>query len=96
MLTGKVNVGTTPTLVRSEAERKLIAITNLSAAVTVWISFNGESTVTGAAGATPGIPIRPGATFLASQEDRRSTVPNQAVWAVTESGTADVGFHTTI
>lgn len=94
MPTGKVNVGTTPTQVLSEQERRLTGITNLSASVTVYITFNGESTVTGAAGANPGIPIRPGATFLAAQEDRRSTVTNQAVWAVTESGTADVGFHT--
>lgn len=94
MPTGKVNVGTTPTQVLSEQERRLTGITNLSASVTVYITFNGESTVTGAAGANPGIPIRPGATFLAAQEDRRSTVANQAVWAVTESGTADVGFHT--
>lgn len=94
MPTGKVTVTTTPTLVRAESERKLITITNLSASVTVWITFNGESTVTGAAGANPGMPILPGATFIAVEEDRRSTITNQAVWAVTESGTADVGFHT--
>lgn len=94
MPTGKVTVGTTPVLVHAESERKLITITNLSASVTVWITFNGESTVTGAAGSNPGIPILPGATFIAFEEGRRSTVTNQAVWAVTESGTADVGFHT--
>lgn len=94
MPTGKVTVTTTPTLVRSESERKLIAVTNLSAAVTVYITFNGEVVVTGPSGANPGIPLRPGDTFLSSQEDRRSVVPNQAIYAVTESGSAEVGFHT--
>lgn len=94
MPTGKVTVSTTPVLVSAAAERKLIAVTNLSDAVTVWITFNGESTVTGAAGANPGIPILPGAIFIAYEDHRRSTVTNQAVWAVTESGTANVGFHT--
>lgn len=94
MPTGKVTVTTSPTLVRAQSERKLIAVTNLSSAVTVWMTFNGESVVTGASGANPGIPLRPGDTFIAAQEDRRATVPNQDVWAVTESGTAEVGFHT--
>lgn len=94
MPTGKVTVGTTPVLVRAGMERRLVAITNLSSSVTVWMTFNGESVVTGASGANPGIPLRPGDTFLAAQDDRRATVPNQDVWAVTESGTAEVGFHT--
>lgn len=94
MPTGKVTVTTTPTLVRSESERKLIAITNLSTSVPVYITFNGEAVVTGPSGANPGIPLQPGDTFLSSQEDRRSVVPNQAVYAVTESGSADVAFQT--
>lgn len=94
MPTGKVTVTTTPVLVRSAMERRFIAVTNLSASVPVYITFNGESTVTGPSGANPGIPLRPGDTFMSSQLDRRATVPNQAVWAVTESGTAEVGFHT--
>lgn len=94
MPTGKVTVTTTPVLVSAEKERKLIAVTNLSDSVRVYITFNGESVVTGPSGANPGIPLQPGATFLSSQEDRRSVVPNQAVYAVTESGTAEVGFHT--
>lgn len=94
MPTGKVTVTTASTLIRAEAERKMITVTNLSAATTVWITFNGESVVTGAAGANPGIPLRPGDTFVASDEDRRSVVVNQAVYGVTESGSAEVGFHT--
>lgn len=94
MPTGKVTVTTTPTLVRAESERKMIAVTNLSSSVTVWITFNGESVVTGATGANPGIPLRPGDTFVASEDNKRSTIPNQAVYGVTESGTAEVGFHT--
>ena len=94
MPTGKVTVTTTPTLVRAESERKIIAVTNLSSSVTVWMTFNGEAVVTGPSGANPGIPLRPGDTFISSQEDRRSVVSNQAVYAVTESGSAEVGFHT--
>lgn len=94
MPTGRVTVTTSSTLILAEAERKMITVTNLSASTTVWITFNGESVVTGAAGANPGIPLRPGDTWLASEEDRRSTVPNQAVYGITESGTADVGFTT--
>ena len=94
MPTGKVTVSTTPVLVSAAAERKLVAITNLSASVPVYITFNGESVVTGPSGANPGIPLRPGDTFISSQEDRRSVVSNQAVYAVTESGSAEVGFHT--
>lgn len=94
MPTGKVTVSTTPVLVRAEKERRLIAVTNLSTSVPVYITFNGEAVVTGPSGANPGIPLRPGDTFLSSQEDRRSVVPNQAIYAVTESGSAEVGFHT--
>ena len=92
MPAGKVTVGTTAVTVRAEEERKQIIVSNLSAATTIYFSVDG-GTPTAPAGAAPGTPLGPGERYIINQDDRRSTVCNAPIIAITAAGTADVAFN---
>lgn len=79
-----VTVTNTPTLIAAAAERKAIIVSNVGAA-TVYLSLSGDANVTDETGAKSGHPLAPGARVVLSREDRRSIVPNQAIYGITAS-----------
>lgn len=93
MPSGKVTVTTTATVVRAGEERKQIIVSNLSSTTTIYFSIDGANP-TGPAGANPGTPLGPGERYVAAQDDRRSTVCNAPIIAITASGSAEVAFNT--
>jgi len=89
----KVSVGTSATLILAEAERKAFIVSNIGAS-TIYLSIGGEASVTLPAGARPGLPLNAGDRIAVSQDDRRSIIPNQAVYGIVASGTVDVAVET--
>lgn len=76
-----VTVTTSATLVLAEGERKAAIISNVGA-VTVYLSLDGDATVTTDTGAKSGHPLPPGSRMTMSQGDRRSTVPNRPIYGI--------------
>lgn len=91
-LQSSVNVGTSATLIIAEGERKALVISNVGA-VTVYLSLSGDSTVTMDTGAKSGHPLPPGSRYVVAQDDRRSVLPNQAVYGIA-SATCKVAIET--
>lgn len=88
-LQNTVSVGTTPTLIIAEGERKAVIVSNLSAG-TVFLSVSGDATVS----TTKGHPLTQNAKYIASRDDRRSIVTNQAIYGIVASGTSNVVVET--
>jgi len=76
-----VTVGTSATLIIAEAERKALILSNVGT-VTVYLSLSGDATVTMDTGAKSGHPLPPGSRFVVAQDDRRSVLPNQAIYGI--------------
>lgn len=76
-----VTVGTSATLIIAEGERKALVISNVGA-VTVYLSLSGDATVTMDTGAKAGHPLPAGSRYVVAQDDRRSVLPNQAVYGI--------------
>lgn len=80
-LQSSVTVGTSATLIIAEGERKALIISNIGA-VTVYLSLSGDATVTTDTGAKAGHPLPPGSRLVVAQDDRRSVLPNQAIYGI--------------
>ena len=80
-LQNSVTVGTSATLIIAEGERKALVISNVGT-VTVYISLSGDATVTLDTGSKSGHPLPPGSRLVVAQDDRRSTLPNQAIYGI--------------
>jgi len=76
-----VTVTTSATLLLAEAERKAAIISTVGA-VTVYLSLDGDATVTTDTGAKSGHPLPPGSRYVVADNHRRSTLPNRPIYGI--------------
>lgn len=79
----KVNVGTTATLVQGSVEREWVILQNLSD-TDIYLSLDGSSDVTGAAGAKPGVRLSANGGMLSGGEGEFNIFYNNPIYAIHE------------
>lgn len=79
----KVNVGTSPTLVQTATEREWLIMQNLSD-TDIYLSMDGSSDVSGAAGAKPGVRISANGGMISGGEGEFNIYFNNPIYAVHE------------